>query len=136
LSIFCSKYLQIIISLLAFDPQKHIGATLKRIPNGFKIPNPELLNPDFATGFKIYNYRWIGIVIPLGTNAYPASLMQSERARWPTSRHYCKQIKARQQAHIIVLSASEGLNRNRGYINLRMQAGRRRNVVTHGTRIW
>jgi hypothetical protein len=40
---------------------------LKRIPNGFGIPNPELLNPDFGTGFGIYKSRGIGIGIPLGT---------------------------------------------------------------------
>jgi hypothetical protein len=43
LSIFCSKYLQINISLVALKPKKIIGALLKRIPNGLRIPNPELL---------------------------------------------------------------------------------------------
>jgi hypothetical protein len=55
------KYLQIIISLMAFKPQKNVGAILKR------NPNPELLNPDFETGFGIYKSRGIGTGIPLGT---------------------------------------------------------------------
>jgi hypothetical protein len=53
---------------VAFKPQKNIGATLKRILNGFGIPNPELLNPDFGTGFGIYKSRGIGI--PLGAASY------------------------------------------------------------------
>jgi hypothetical protein len=44
-----------------------MSATWKRIPNGFGIPNPELLNPDFRSGLGIYKSRGIGI--PLGTTA-------------------------------------------------------------------
>jgi hypothetical protein len=67
LSIFRSKYFQIIISQAALNPQKKNGATFKRIPNGFEIPNPELLNSDLWSEFGIYKSRGIGIGIPLGT---------------------------------------------------------------------
>jgi hypothetical protein len=43
-------------------------APLKRIPNGFGIPNPELLNPDLGTGFVICKSGGIGIGIPLGND--------------------------------------------------------------------
>jgi hypothetical protein len=41
--------------------RKKIGATLKRIPNGLGILNPEILNPDLQWGFGIYKSRRIGI---------------------------------------------------------------------------
>jgi hypothetical protein len=44
-----------------------IGATLKRIVNGYGIPSPELLNPFLGTWFRIYKSRGIGNGIPLGT---------------------------------------------------------------------
>jgi hypothetical protein len=59
-----------IISLVAFETKKTIGATLKMIPNVFAIPNPKLLNPDLGTGFGIYKSRGIGIGIQLGTRLH------------------------------------------------------------------
>jgi hypothetical protein len=55
------------MSLMAFEPYNFVGAKLKRILNGFGIPNVKLLNPDLRSRFGIYKSRKIGIGILLGT---------------------------------------------------------------------
>jgi hypothetical protein len=41
---------------------------LQRIPNGFGIPNPELLNPDIGTGFGIYKSHNLYVVVKNSTD--------------------------------------------------------------------
>jgi hypothetical protein len=80
LSLFCYKiFTNNYIFKNALTHRKVIGATLKRIPNEFRIPNPELLPPDFGTGFGIYKSRGIGIGIPLGNTGRMAGGGRGER---------------------------------------------------------
>jgi hypothetical protein len=72
------------------EPQKKNGATLKMISNGFGVPNPEILSPDFATGFGIYKSRGIGIPVVTSPNHYLANPVPA--FRWYVTGTPCDRL--------------------------------------------
>jgi hypothetical protein len=68
--------------------RNNIGATFKRFPSGFAIPNTKLLNPDLGKGFVIWFINPAGLGSGLGSRwALAMRIRLLTRSQWESKSY-------------------------------------------------